>query len=325
MNRIDLSKNESPFNNLNEISNDIFKVLPYLNRYPKDLNISNRLAEYHKINRDNIYIGNGAADVIFKILSTLDITSVTFSTPCFDGFKYMMKSLNLNENLIPLFENGSQDFNGLINSNSSDIVILCNPHNPTGELLSIPKIDALLKCLPKNKYIILDEVYIDYANEHFDSLPLLKSYNNLIIVRSFSKSFGLAGLRIGYCIASKEIINLLENKTLPNNVNSISSVAACSALNNIHKIKSNIKNTITERNKLNSELIDLGFLVSDSQANFIWLHTGKKTFFYYNYLFDNGIEVKSYDDCGLRISVGSKEQNNYFLNVMKELDDNLSI
>ncbi|WP_081480164.1 aminotransferase class I/II-fold pyridoxal phosphate-dependent enzyme [Xenorhabdus nematophila] len=185
---------------------------------------------------DNIYVGNGAADVIFKILSVLDINSVTFSTPCFDGFKYMIQALNLSENSISLFDDGNQNFNGLINSNLFDIVILCNPHNPTGELLSLSKLDELLRCFPKNKYIILDEVYIDYTKNNVDSLSLLEKYNNLIIVRSFSKSFGLAGLRIGYCISNKKIINALKNKTVPYNINSISSVAACSALNNICKI-----------------------------------------------------------------------------------------
>ena len=247
---VDFSSNVNPLGCYNGVKKFLKKQLNTISQYPdsESKKLRSNLKWFTGINPLQILIGNGATEIIYNFCSVFVNKKTKVLIPCptfseyekaakfFGGKIIHFKSLNLNNDL--------SKFLSKIPSNG--IIFFCNPNNPTGELLSKKSIQEIIKVAQKKSTLVfLDETFIELVPDLNHSLiKSIKSYENLFILRSFTKSFGLAGLRIGYALGSKQIIEILQKVKIPWNVNYIAQSAAAAALcysDFLEKSRKNIK------------------------------------------------------------------------------------
>jgi histidinol-phosphate aminotransferase len=202
------------------------------------------------------------------------------------------------------------------------IIFIANPDNPTGTYLNHQEVYEFIKKIPKNILIYLDEAYCDFAPQDFPkSLNFLRKYPNIIIARTFSKVFGLAGLRIGYCVTTKTIAAMLEKVRDPFNTNRFAQTAALAALKNEDFLKKVVSHVLKEKKFLYKGFNKLGISYIESATNFILVDFRKDTLPFYNYLLKNGVIIRLMSGWGLknffRVTVGLHKENKKFINCLK--------
>jgi histidinol-phosphate aminotransferase len=206
------------------------------------------------------------------------------------------------------------------------MLIVCNPNNPTATGLPVSAIDAFVADLPRNVAVFLDEAYVEFSSlqDPDDSLPLLQRHPNLILLRTFSKVYGLCGLRVGYSLGSEEFRLAVDRVRQPFSVNSLALAAAAEALNHVDEVERRVEQTAIERMHVETELEERGLETSDSQANFSWVSVGDRD---EDEIVDGlarrGVIVRAGKALGqegwMRVTYGSRHENDRFLAALDEL------
>lgn len=296
-----------------------FKVRDYPSPTAKVL--KDKIAKHHGVNEEQIVVGNGSD----AILDTI--------TKCFTDEKKALGYFHPSYEMYPFFasRNRRRSLEIPLNADFSmpspheyleelDTLIICSPNNPSGLSVGSDKIKSILK---EDLFIVIDEAYAEYSDQDF--MPLLKDHENLILVRTFSKAWGLAGIRVGYAMSSsKRGIELLEDM-LPYNVNSLSIEAALAALDNEDIMKDSVNKTIQEKNQLSMELEGRSFNPLPSEANFILCKTPSSIDpkELYEGLLERGIRIRTFEEPRLkdhvRITVGDRDINDRLLRDIDEL------
>ena len=309
----------STFNEIEELN---------LNRYPdpNQNDLRELASNYLNIPKENLFFGVGSDEIIDLLIRIFcePKDKILIPEPTYGMFKVAADINNIPVISVLLNTNFQIDEEEISKNLLPDvkIIFLCSPNNPTGNLLRME--DILTLCKNYNSVIVVDEAYIDFA-ENGSLISKVKKHQNLIVMRTFSKAWGLAGIRLGYCVANEEIIKLLFKVKAPYNINSLTRYALKKALNN-KKLKDDyVKAIIDEREKLKKELINLPGIskVFDSDANFLLIKcTNAKSVL--KKLAVKGIIIRDrsnqpkLEDC-LRISIGTQEQNKILLSALKEI------
>ena len=219
-------------------------------------------------------------------------------------------------------------------SEPTKLAIISNPSNPVGCMLTKDEFTELVKSTPKNTVLLIDEAYYEYALDYDypDSIKILSELKrNYFVLRTFSKAYGLAGLRVGYGIAScNKMIEFLDRVRTPYNVNTMAQMAAITALSDQRYLKESIDYTNAERNRLVSILEDSGVEIAPSRANFLFINCHSSARICAQKLLDYGVIAKAWSEPGfnnfLRVSIGTEEENDLFLKVfLKQYLSNDSI
>ena len=328
---VKLDANESPFDMDSKLKTALLNKLKKIefNRYP-DGNASElkkALAGYLKVKESNLCVGNGSDEVLQCIITAFcgKKDKVVFPVPSFSIYKILTLiagaepvSVNLVQRL-NTFDLNSEAIAG--ETKKAKLLIIAYPNNPTGNCFSEDIIRNIIG--HKKTIVIIDEAYHEFCGKTF--LPLIKSHENLIVLRSFSKVLGLAGIRVGVAIANKNIIKEVEKVRLPYNVNSISQEIALFALKNKSRIFANIKKIIKERERLFDGLLKIKKVFPfKSDANFVLFMVENADMVYEN-LKKKGILVRNLNEPGilnncLRVTVGTKSENNKFLKELKNYE-----
>jgi len=276
----------------------------------------NKIAKYANLDTKNVGIGSGSDQIMDLLLSTIckEKSAITIN-PTFSYFIDRCNMYKIPVKLINLSTlDNSLDFESFINeSKNKDIIYLASPNNPTGNQFKIEDVINLIE-VSKNKLIIIDEAYVEFSDYSLSNL--VNKHNNLIIMRTFSKAFGLAGARIGYILANEEIINIFNQYIqLPYPLSSFSMQLAIEALENIKMTKRSIEIIKQERNTMYNKINQLNKIkIYGSDANFFFF----QTFDYFNkireILFQEKILIKDFGDIGnykgaMRATIGTKEMN----------------
>jgi histidinol-phosphate aminotransferase len=276
----------------------------------------NKIAKYANLDTKNVGIGSGSDQIMDLLLSTIckEKSAITIN-PTFSYFIDRCNMYKIPVKLINLSTlDNSLDFESFINeSKNKDIIYLASPNNPTGNQFKIEDVINLIE-VSKNKLIIIDEAYVEFSDYSLSNL--VNKHNNLIIMRTFSKAFGLAGARIGYILAHEEIINIFNQYIqLPYPLSSFSMQLAIEALENIKMTKRSIEIIKQERNTVYNKINQLNKIkIYGSDANFFFF----QTFDYFNkireILFQEKILIKDFGDIGnykgaMRATIGTKEMN----------------
>jgi histidinol-phosphate aminotransferase len=276
----------------------------------------NKIAKYANLDTKNVGIGSGSDQIMDLLLSTIckEKSAITIN-PTFSYFIDRCNMYKIPVKLINLSTlDNSLDFESFINeSKNKDIIYLASPNNPTGNQFKIEDVINLIE-VSKNKLIIIDEAYVEFSDYSLSNL--VNKHNNLIIMRTFSKAFGLAGARIGYILAHEEIINIFNHYIqLPYPLSSFSMQLAIEALENIKMTKRSIEIIKQERNTVYNKINQLNKIkIYGSDANFFFF----QTFDYFNkireILFQEKILIKDFGDIGnykgaMRATIGTKEMN----------------
>ena len=311
-----LDANENPFQN-------------GVNRYPdpQQSNVKSVLATQNKVSKKQILLGNGSdevLDLIFRAFCEPKVDNVITLPPTY-GMYGVLANLNNIENREVLL---SSDFQPKVEQilevvdACSKILFLCSPNNPSGNSFSD---DAVVKLLENFKgLVVIDEAYIDFSEKE-SWLNRLSDYPNLIITQTLSKAFGLAGIRLGICYASEEIIAVLNKIKPPYNVNELTQQRALERLSEPEKIKGEILSIIEQRVKLLEVLVDVNFVekIYPTEANFILIKVddaNKR----YDELIAKGIVIRNRTtqplcENTLRLTIGTEEENKKLIEVLKQL------
>lgn len=329
---IKLSQNENPFGPSPKVLEALKNHLQYINRYPPNIynDLKNKLSQKYSLPASNIAVSAGSVELIDDIIQTFIGVDDNMIVPevSFVAFKLLAKVHNKECRIANMkdYAIDIEEMLALVNENTK-VLFIANPNNPTGTIINNDQVLNLLSRLPYNTYLVLDEAYAEYVNDESypDSLNMIKDFSNLIVLRSFSKIYGLGGLRIGYGFANESLITKLEDNKLPFSVNALALPAALAALDDVEYISRCKEINIRERENLLIEFGNLGYNVVPSHANFLFIHfeeISQKNYFYEK-VTQNGFVVRPMDlfgdELAIRISVGTPEQNKTLINYLKSL------
>ncbi|MCK9279855.1 MAG: histidinol-phosphate transaminase [Melioribacteraceae bacterium] len=317
-----LDANENPYCNMDVTERGI-----NINRYPDPSHTKMRkqLSKYLSINSENIVFGSGSdelIDLIIRIFCEPGKDNIIIPKPTYGMYEVSAKINNVEVKYFDLteeFQIAEYNFNNEIDENSK-ILFLCSPNNPTGDLLNKDSVTNIIKSF--NGIVVIDEAYIDFCNIENSFFNEINSCNNIIILRTFSKAWGMAGLRLGYAIASKEIIDFILNVKLPYNIGAVVTDLFFKVMNKEDVKRKNINSIISERDRLYKELIEIKEIkkVYHSDANYI-LFQPDNHIELFSYLIENGVVIRdrsSQIKNSLRVSVGTLEENNMFLTKLRK-------
>lgn len=278
------------------------------------------IARFHKIEPERVLVGNGS-DELIRLLCEAFIDSedeVVASQYAFIRFRQQALMMGARVIEVPMAD-WTHDLETMVKATSprTKLVFVANPNNPTGTYNSREEIVRLLESAPANALVVLDEAYVQYA-EPFGDYPrsveeLSARFENLVVLRTFSKAYGLAGLRVGYAIADPEVLSWLDRIRMPFNVSLPAQQACVEALKDATFVRRSVALVSSQRDGLAAQLRELGFQVHDSATNFLFCKSpipGRELF---KALLKQGIIVRPLDEYGLkehvRISIGARSEN----------------
>ncbi len=324
---IKLASNENPLGPSPKAMEAAQRALPEAHRYPDGgtLRLRERLARIHEVTPDEIFIGLGSSEIIdlaARLTLTPGKTGLT-SAGSYAPFSVAIRASGAQLVCVPMCE-FAFDLQGISAALApgTRVVYLANPNNPTGSAFGAADFERFLECVPGDVLVVLDEAYIHYADRKDmpHSVDLFRRRENLLILRTFSKIYGLAGLRIGYGIGRGGLVAAMNKLRTPFNVAGVSQAAALAALDDAVHVKRSIEANAAERARLFSELLHLGLRAVPSQASFLFIDVGPRATALYNELLREGVIVRPLGWMGLphaiRISVGTREENDKLLAAM---------
>ncbi len=327
MKYVKLNTNESPFPPSKKVLDAVSsEEVAKLNLYPDPTGkaLIKKLAEAYGVEEENVFISNGSDDILnFSFMAFCDKTKGAYFPEISYGFYEVYAELyGLNYKKIPLKEDLSIDPADYYNSGNT--VVIANPNAPTGLTLTPDEVEEILKADPDD-VVIIDEAYVDFGAQ--SCVPLTKKYHNLIVVMTYSKSRSLAGGRLGFAIAHKDLItdlNTIKYSTNPYNINRLTMVAGIASLEDSDYYKICNKNTAEVREYTKAELKKRGFDMTDSKANFIFAKSDKiGGEEYYLSLKAKGVLVRHFKNEKIkdyvRITIGTKEQMDILLKATDEI------
>ncbi|MDO8552097.1 MAG: histidinol-phosphate transaminase [bacterium] len=301
--------------------------MPELNRYPEPYSkkLRSALGAFLKINDKNIFAGNGSDEIIDLLIRVFvePNESVLIIEPTYGMYRVAAETAGVNVQSCSLTEEFQIDVPSVVKSITPEtkIIFCCSPNNPTSNLLRAQDIEEL--CGQFNGIVVVDEAYIEFASK--PSLAnKVEKFENLVILRTFSKIWGLAGIRVGYCIADSRVIEYLDKIKAPYNVNRISSAIATSAVQSNSKTSEFRDIILRERARMAARLKEMGFTVYPSDANFLLVRypdvskISKKLAEESNLIIREFDSKKLLENC-VRISVATPEQNDLLLSAIKKL------
>lgn len=315
--------------NENSFGSVIKSKVENLNRYPDphQKKLREALSEYLKIEKEKLFFGVGSDEIIdlaIRIFCEPKKTNVIIPQPTYGMYQVACDINEVKVKSVQLDSDFDVDVEAVVKAidENTKMIFLCSPNNPTGNLLSADRIKYLAE--KSNLLIFIDEAYIDFDNDG-SFIKHISEFNNVIISRTFSKAWGLAGIRCGYCIADDFIINLFLKVKAPYTINKLTANAALAALKNINEKRNLVDKILSERNKIVEELTSVKIVekIFPSNANFLLVKM-KNAADVFNYLNEKGIRVRMrkdderLKDC-LRITVGTPEENNLLIKVLKEI------
>jgi len=297
-----------------------------LHRYPDGgaYRLRQALADRWKVSLDHIILGNGSDEILGLLARTFLAPGdeAVMADQTFVIYKMEVTAAHGKAVIVPLV-NWTHDLDGMAQAITSRtrLVFLCNPNNPTGTMVAADAVARFMAQVPENVVVVFDEAYLEYVRDpHFpDSLQYVTQGRNAIVLRTFSKIYGLAGLRIGYGITTPEITNCLNRVRPPFNANTLAQRAALAALgDDEHVAKSRAVNAAGMQ-QIENGLRALGFATIPSQANFVYFDVKRDGRGVFDALLREGVIVRHIEGTMLRVTIGQPDENAAFLVSLKKV------
>ncbi|MFC4769833.1 histidinol-phosphate transaminase [Effusibacillus consociatus] len=329
-NIIKLASNENPAGPSKRAQEAIQQSLFDLHRYPDggQVVLKSELAAYHNVSEDMLLIGNGSDEVISFFCTTFlePGDEIVVPSPSFSEYKFASTLMAGRTVEVPLGEGFEYDLNDFANAvtDRTRIVFLCSPNNPTGTYIRQSDLEAFLQRISPEILVVIDEAYNEYveAPDYAQGLDLLKKGYNVAVMRTFSKLFGLAALRVGYTITKPEIVNYVNRVREPFNVNHLAQVAAVAALHDEEHIEVSRKVNSEGKQALYEGFRRLGMKYIPTETNFILVDTGVDSKELFQALLRKGVIIRDGGFFGLptwiRVTIGLPEENTRFLAALEE-------
>ncbi len=326
---IKLASNETPFPTLPQVQAVLQSVAGGLNRYPDMFatDLVADLAALHEWPDSGIVVGNGSTSLIEKILQAVVTPEGEVVLPwrSFEAYPIAIQAAGGVAVKVPLTREYAHDLRGMLKAitQRTRAILLCSPNNPTGVSLTHSELVAFLDEVPSTIPVVLDEAYIHFTemDDIVNSRKLLPEYENLIVLRTFSKAYGMAGLRCGYALAGPAMASGLRAISTPFGVNGLAQAAARAALRSQIEVNRQVEVLKDERAKLLAALAAQGWNVPASQSNFIWLDFGAQSVRFEEICQENGITVRRFGDEGVRVTVAEPAGSLRLLRSLEQFRD----
>ena len=310
---IKLASNENPFPPLAQVQAAIQAASGQVHRYPDMFAraLTADLAQFHGWD-GGIVVGNGSTAIIEKVLQAVVCPgqNVVYAWRSFEAYPIAVQAAGGESVQVPLTEAGAHDLEAMAAAVGPDTAaaMLCSPNNPTGVALTHTEVAGFLAKVPASVPVLLDEAYIDFVemDDAVRSRELLDAYPNLVVLRTFSKAYGLAGLRVGYALCAKEFAGPLASIMTPFGVNLLAQAAASAALRSQIQVRQRVAKIDEERARMLAGVRERGLQAPEAQANFIWLALGEKAVAFAEACEAQKLRVRTFPGEGVRVSVGEK-------------------
>ncbi|MGV9972768.1 aminotransferase class I/II-fold pyridoxal phosphate-dependent enzyme [Nocardia beijingensis] len=318
--RFDLALSENPFPPLTSVLRAVQMTLAQANRYPEfsPQRLPLLIARHLGVRPDQVVVGSGATGVALQILQTLTTpgAEIVYSAPTFDGYPIMAEMTGVTAVPVPLDAAGNQDLRAMRRAvdRRTALIVVCRPHNPTGTVVPADELKAFLSDVPSRVPVVLDEAYVEFlgATEYADPRALIAKHSNLIVLRTFSKAYGLAGLRIGYAFGRTELIARIGKLQLPFGVSAAAVAAVAASYAAEPELAARILRITEARDALRGALLARGYAIPESHANFLYIPGPGAT----TALRRAGIAAKYYADGSARIAVGDPSSDHAVLGAL---------
>jgi histidinol-phosphate aminotransferase len=328
---VKLSSNETPWPPHPAVLEAVEAALRTLNRYPDPSNalLRRRIADFHEVSAERVAVGNGSCEILLAAAEALlePGAEIVNAWPSFSMYPHLAARGGARAVTVPLDADDRHDLEAMAGevTAATRVVLVCNPNNPTATALPVEEIEAWVAGLPRHVLVILDEAYVEFSTlrDPGESLELLR-HQNVVLLRTFSKVYGLCGLRAGYSLGPPEFRRAVDRVRQPFSVNALAQAAAAEAIRHQDEVASRVERTVAERLWLEDELRERGLRTADSQANFSWVHLGERDeAAVLEGLARRGVIVRGGADLGdpghMRVTYGTRAENERFLAALDEV------
>jgi histidinol-phosphate aminotransferase len=329
---IKLASNESPFPPHPAVIEAIARAAADVNRYPdpEARALRRAIADHHETDTARIAVSNGSCEILLAAALALcePGDEILFAWPSFSIYPYLAPLCGAREIRVALTDDYVHDLDAMLEevTAATQLLIVCNPNNPTGTHIPADRIAAFAESVPSRTTIILDEAYIEYqTNDDPDTtLDLLVKHPNVVLLRTFSKCHGLAGLRVGYALCSPQFRAAVDAVRQPFSVNALAQAAATEAIRHQDDVAERVERNVIERVFVEEDLRGMGFTTAESQANFAWLALGElEEDEVVDSLARAGVAVRPGTPLGgpghLRVTYGTRAEDERFLTALRRL------
>ncbi len=308
-----LSSNENPFDPLPEVLEAIANGA--INRYPDAAAtaLSDRLAERFGVTRASVHVGSGSVSILAQLIQAAagPGDEVLYSWRSFEAYPGLVTVAGATSVMVPNTADHRHDLVAMAAAvtDRTRVAIVCTPNNPTGTVVTARDFHSFMAAVPNDLLVLLDEAYVEFVTDSsaINGRDVLGQYPNLVVLRTFSKAFGLAGLRVGYAVGPERILDAARSTAIPLSVTEAAQRAAIAALDVEDKVMARVGVLTERRDELVAAVREQGLPVPVSQSNFFWLPTGADTVAANDILFAHGIVARALLPEGIRVSIGEAE------------------
>jgi histidinol-phosphate aminotransferase len=329
---VKLASNETPWPPHPQVLEAAEAAMRGLNRYPdpeKGL-LRRRIAERCGLPATRVAVGNGSCEILLAAADAMlePGAEVVYAWPSFSIYPHLAAMSGARAIEVPLDDEGRHDLEAMARevTHATRIVLVCNPNNPTASAVPVDAISELAAEVPRHVAVIVDEAYVEFSTlqDPDESLDLLRRHPNVVLLRTFSKVYGLCGLRVGYALGSEEFRLAVDRVRQPFSVNAPAQAAAAEALLHQDEVERRVERTAIERLHVETELEARGLETTDSEANFSWVSLGDRDEDeVVRGLGERGVIVRAGADLGgpghLRVTYGTRPENDRFLAALDEV------
>ena len=317
-----LSSNESPYDPLPSVAAVIADAASYINRYPDNqaVALTEAIADRFKVPAEHVAVGCGSVGVAQQLLEAVGEpgAEVLYAWRSFEAYPYLSDLAGATSVRVPLrnFEHDLPAMAAAITERTR-LIFVCTPNNPTGPAIRRGELTTFLDKVPANCLVVLDEAYVQYVRDPDvpDGISLYADRPNVAVLRTFSKAYGLAGLRIGFLIGHEPVVAAARKTMLTFSVNSLAQTAAIASLAAESELLERVEMVVKERDRVRDELLGLGWTVPPSEANFVWLPLAERAEDFAVACDAAGVSVRPFPADGVRITVADPDANDAFLAV----------
>jgi histidinol-phosphate aminotransferase len=315
-----LSSNESPYDPLPSVAAVVADAGRHVNRYPDSaaVALTQAIADRFSVPAEHVAVGCGSVGVAQQLLEAVGEpgAEVIYAWRSFEAYPYLCDLANATSVRIPLKDHG-HDLPAMAAAitDRTRLIFVCTPNNPTGTAVRRGELTAFLDQVPSDCLVVIDEAYVQYVRDPDvpDALSLYADRPNVAVLRTFSKAYGLAGLRVGFLIGHAPVAQAVRKTMLPFTVNSLAQAAAIASLAAEPELMERVELVVKERDRVRRELLDEGWTVPPTEANFVWLPLGGQSAEFAAACDAVGVSVRPYLPDGVRVTIADPEANDAFL------------
>jgi histidinol-phosphate aminotransferase len=326
-----LSSNENPHDPLPAVLDAVAHA--QINRYPDAgaTVLRGRLAEKHGVEPAQVHVGAGSVSILAQLITAAagPGDEVVFAWRSFEAYPGLVVVAGATAVPVPNRPDAGHDLDAMAASvtDRTRVVLLCSPNNPTSTVITRAQFDRFMASVPRTVLVLLDEAYIEFAEdpEAVEGIPLLAGHPNLVVLRTFSKAYGLAGLRIGYAVGPSYVLDAARSAAIPLSVTEPAQRAALASLDAEDELLERVGRINRTRERIWRGLEEQGWQVPRPHGNFVWLATGARTDEVTDRFADAGLVVRGFSGEGIRISVGEEASVETLLRVAGEVVQSLTL